>query len=78
MIGPRFEEPYVTELLVDSYWEVDEHGRLPHHWFAEKAQTHTHTLAFVGVQSICYNEEALITRDNDGETPIDIARRSLC
>ena len=54
----------------------DEYGRLPHHWLAAKAQTHTHDLAFVGVMSICYNYEALITRDNKGETPIDIARRS--
>jgi len=30
----------------------------------------------VGVLSICYNEEALTTRDNEGETPLDIARRS--
>jgi len=43
---------------------------------AEKAQTHTYTLADVGVLSICWNEEALVTRDNKGETPIDIARRS--
>jgi len=43
---------------------------------AAKAQTHTHTLAFVGVQSICFNPEALTTRDNKGETPIDIASRS--
>ena len=59
-----------------SYKERDEHGRLPHHWLAAKAQTHTHVLADVGVQSICRNEEALTTRDNKGETPIDIARRS--
>ena len=64
------------DLLVRKYKERDEHGRLPHHWMAAKAQTHTHALAYVGVQSICYNEEALITRDNKGETPIDIARRS--
>jgi len=64
------------DLLVRKYKERDEHGRLPHHWMAEKAQTHTHTLASVGVWSICYNPEALTTRDNDGETPIDIARRS--
>jgi len=30
----------------------------------------------VSVQSIGYNLKALITRDNKGETPIDIARRS--
>ncbi len=64
------------DLLVRKYKERDEHGRLPHHWMAAKAQTHTHTLAMVGVLSIWLNEEALTTRDNKGETPIDIARRS--
>ena len=64
------------DLLRRKYKERDEHGRLPHHWMAAKAQTHTHTLAHVGVRSICFNEEALTTRDNKGETPIDIARRS--
>jgi len=65
-----------VDLLRRKYKERDEHGRLPHHWMAAKAQTHSHTLAFVGVNSICSNEEALTTRDNKGETPIDIARRS--
>jgi len=65
-----------VDLLVRKYKERDEHGRLPHHWMAAKAQTHTHTLAYVGVQSIGYNPEALTTRDKEGETPIDIARRS--
>jgi len=65
-----------VDLLERIYEEVDEHGRLPHHWLAEKAQTHTHTLASVSVWSICLNPEALTTRDNKGETPIDIARRS--
>jgi len=64
------------DLLVRKYKERDEHGRLPHHWLAAKAQTHTHALAFVGVHSICLNPEALATRDNEGKTPIDIARRS--
>ena len=64
------------DLLVRKYYERDEHGRLPHHWMAAKAQTHTHALAQVGVNSICWNEEALTTRDNKGETPIDIALRS--
>ena len=63
-------------LLARKYKERDEHGRLPHHWMAAKAQTHTHDLADVGVVSIELNYEALITRDNKGETPIDIARRS--
>ena len=65
------------DLLRRKYKERDEHGRLPHHWMAAKAQTHTHALAYVGVQSIDYNYEALTTRDNKGETPIEhIARRS--
>ena len=64
------------DLLMRKYKERDEHGRLPHHWMAAKAQTHTHTLASVGVHSIGYNLQALITRDNKGETPHDIASRS--
>jgi len=64
------------DLLGRKYKERDGHGRLPHHWMAAKAQTHTHALASVGVQSICFNFEALTTRDNKGETPIDIASRS--
>ena len=63
-----------VDLLGRKYKERDEHGRLPHHWLAAKAQTHTHTLADLGVVSIELNEEALTTRDNKGETPIDIAR----
>jgi len=73
--GAMFDPDRYVALLV-KYKERDEHGRLPHHWMAAKAQTHTHALASVGVWSICYNEEALTTRDNKGETPIDIARRS--
>jgi len=64
------------DLLVRKYKERDEHGRLPHHCLAAKAQTHTHALASVGVYSIGLNYEALTTRDNKGETPLDIARRS--
>jgi len=64
------------DLLGRKYKERDEHGRLPHHWLAAKAKTHTHALAAVGVWSIEFNLQALITRDNKGETPIDIARRS--
>ena len=64
------------DLLLRKYKERDEHGRLPHHWMAAKAQTHTHALAFVGVMSIGFNLQALATRDKEGETPIDIASRS--
>ena len=74
--GAMYHPDRDLDLLKRKYKERDDHGRLPHHWFAEKAQTHTHTLAYVGVTSICLNEEALITRDKEGETPIDIARRS--
>ena len=45
---------------------------------AAKAQTHTHALAMVGVTSICYNLQALTTRDKEGKTPIDIQEWSLC
>jgi len=65
-----------VDLLMRKYKERDEHGRLPHHWMAAKAQTHTHALAHVGVESICYNYEALATRDKEGKTPIDIVSRS--
>jgi len=64
------------DLLERKYGERDEHGRLPHHWMAAKAQTHTHALAYVGVQSICWNLQALTTRDKKGKTPLDIALRS--
>jgi len=64
------------DLLGRKYKERDEHGRLPLHWLAAKAQTHTHNLAKVGVLSIELNFEALTTRDNEGETPLDIALRS--
>ena len=65
-----------VDLLGRKYKERDEHGRLPHHWLAAKAQTHTHILAMVGVESIWLNPEALTTRDNKGETSLDIASRS--
>jgi len=74
--GAMLDPDRDVDLLVGKYKERDEHGRLPHHWMAAKAQTHTHALAMVGVQSIAWNVEALTTRDNKGETPIDIARRS--
>jgi len=64
------------DLLLQHYKELDSQGRLPHHYLAENAQTHTHQLAFVGVWSIGFNSEALVTRDNNGETPLDIAIRS--
>jgi len=72
MMAPDNED----DLLIESYEERDERGRLPLHWLAAKAQTHTHVLAFVGVYSIWYNPVALTTRDNKGESPIDIASRS--
>jgi len=74
--GAMYHPDRDLDLLERKYKERDEHGRLPHHWMAAKAQTHTPILATVGVRSICLNPEALTTRDNNGETPIDIARRS--
>jgi len=76
VLGAMLHPDRDVDLLARKYKERDEHGRLPHHWMAAKAQTHTHTLARVGMQSICFNFEALTTRDNEGKTPIDIARRS--
>ena len=64
------------DLIERKYKERDEHGRLPHHLMAANAQTHTHALAGVGVDSICNNLQALTTRDKEGETPLDIAHRS--
>jgi len=64
------------DLIERKYKEVDEHGRLPHPWLTEKAQTDTDALAFVGVHSVWLNLQALTARDNKGEAPIDIARRS--
>ena len=74
--GAIFDPDLDLDLFARKYKERDEHGRLPHHWMALKAQTHTHTRADVGVQSICHNPQALITRDKEGKTPLDIARRS--
>jgi len=41
---------------------------------SQRRLRHTHML--LPLQSICFNYEALTTRDNKGETPLDIARRS--
>jgi len=71
-----FHPDWPLDLLRRKYKEVDEHGRLPHHWMAAKAQTHTHTLALMCLTSIELNYEALTTRDKEGKTPIDIASRS--
>ena len=75
--GPadRFHEVFdlddgVLKLLQE---EIDERGRTPLHILAGNAQAYTHVLAEVGVQSICFNDEALTKQDNKGETPIDIA-----
>jgi len=76
VFGAMLDPDRDVDLLGIKYMERDEHGRLPHHWMAAKAQTHTHALAHVGVLSICANLQALTTRDNKGETTIDIARRS--
>ena len=44
--GAMFAHNRDLDLLRSKYKERDEHGRLPHHWLAAKAQTHTHTLAW--------------------------------
>jgi len=74
--GVMYDPDRDWDLIGRKYKERDEQGRLPHHWMAAKAQTHTHTLTHVGVQSICLNPEALTTRDKEGKTPLDIASRS--
>jgi len=76
VLGAMLHPDRDVDLIMRKYKERDEHGRLPHHWMAAKALTHTHDLAEVGVMSFCWNPEALTTRDNKGETPIDIASRS--
>ena len=55
---------------------LDEHGRTALAVLAGKAQTHTHILASFGVNLVNYNPEALTTRDEHGDLPIDIARGS--
>ena len=55
-----------VDLIGRKYKERDEHGRLPHHWLAAKAQTHIHIIAYVGIRSASI-ERALITRDSKGE-----------
>jgi len=74
--GAMVDSNQDVDLIGRKYKERDEDGRLPHHWMAAKAQTHTHALAYVGVQSICWNLQALTTRDKKGKTPLDIALRS--
>jgi len=56
--------------------EVDEHGRLPHHWLAGNAQYCTPALAGVFVTLVFLSPKALIIGDNAGETPLEIASRS--
>jgi len=56
--------------------EVDELGRTPLAVLAGKAQRHTHALAGFAVELLCLYLQALSILNNDGETPIDIARGS--
>jgi len=56
--------------------EIDDNGRTPLHLFAEIAQKRTHYLADVGVRLVCDFLFALQTKDNYGETPLEIARRT--
>ena len=65
-----------VDLLVRKYKERDKHGRLPHHWLAAKAQTHTHALAYVGVQSIDLKKAKLPSTLPVGVEPV--LRSSAC
>jgi len=56
--------------------ELDERGRTPLSVLAQKAQRHSHILASVGVSLVIFNEEALTTLNERGETPLEIARGS--
>jgi len=56
--------------------ERDKHGRTPLAVFSGNAQKHSHILSDCALCIVLYNFEALTTRDNKGETPLDIARRS--
>jgi len=66
-------DPRLTEAGVK---EVDQRGRTPLAVLAGNAEHKTDALAYVGVQLIFLNPEALTTRDKEGKTPLDIARRS--
>ena len=56
--------------------EVDDRGRTPLAVLAEQARSYSHILADVGVRLVGLNPEALITRDKEGKTSLDIASRS--
>jgi len=56
--------------------ERDKHGRTPLAVFSVNAQKHSHILSDCALWIVLYNDEALTTRDNKGDTPLDIARRS--
>jgi len=55
--------------------EVDKNGRTPLAILAATSQRHTHVLADLAVQAVCYFSNALTTRDNKGETPLTTAIR---
>ena len=52
---------------------LDECGRTPLALLAALAKKKSHTLTSTAVNLVYYNEDALITRDKEGKTPIDIA-----
>jgi len=62
--------------LIAQMAERDKHGRTPLAVISGNAQKHSHILSDCSVLIVLYNFEALATRDNKGETPLDIARRS--
>jgi len=72
--GPMCHPDRDLDLLRRKYKERDEHGRLPHHWMAAKAQTHTHMLAMVGVQSICWNLQGCKNRLLEEGRPQNVAQ----
>jgi len=77
VIGPRFIHLAMLHPNRNVYKERMRDGRL-HIIGSQRKLRHTHTLilAHVGFFSISFNLLALTTRDNKGETPLDIARRS--
>jgi len=54
----------------------DKHGRTPLAVIVGNAQKHSHILSDCALWIVLYNFEALATRDNKGDTPLDIASRS--
>ena len=56
--------------------EVDKHGRTPLRILAEKARRPTPDLSLVAVALVHYHPDGLTTRDNNGDTPFDVAQKT--